>query len=274
MTVTIKRVKHYEILEPIGKGGMGEVYLALDTILDRKVAIKFLPEETQQDHTSRERFIREAKSAASLDHPFICKIYEAGEVDGKAYIVMEFIEGEDLGERLKKDPLPLRDSLNVALEIAEALEKAHKNNIVHRDLKPANIMLTPQGHVKVMDFGLAKKVLPSGEDAITKTITQASITEQGMIAGTLAYMSPEQARGEEVDQRSDIFALGIVLQEMLSGMHPFTKPSAIETLSAILRDPATQYQAENDESDTLSDLAPVTGKRPKRTLRGYCRFCS
>jgi tetratricopeptide (TPR) repeat protein/tRNA A-37 threonylcarbamoyl transferase component Bud32 len=238
MTVTIKRVKHYEILEPIGKGGMGEVYLALDTILDRKVAIKFLPEETQQDHTSRERFIREAKSAASLDHPFICKIYEAGEVDGKAYIVMEFIEGEDLGERLKKDPLPLRDSLNVALEIAEALEKAHKNNIVHRDLKPANIMLTPQGHVKVMDFGLAKKVLPSGEDAITKTITQASITEQGMIAGTLAYMSPEQARGEEVDQRSDIFALGIVLQEMLSGMHPFTKPSAIETLSAILRDPA------------------------------------
>ena len=238
MTVTIKKVKHYEILEPIGEGGMGEVYLALDTILDRKVAIKFLPEETQHDHTSRERFIREAKSAASLDHPFICKIYEAGEVEGKAYIVMEFLEGEDLGEKLKKDTLPLRNSLNIALEIAEALEKAHKNNIVHRDLKPANIMLTPQGHVKVMDFGLAKRVLPGGEEAITRTVTQASITERGTIAGTISYMSPEQARGDEVDQRSDIFALGIILQEMLTGDHPFSKTSAIETLSSILRDPA------------------------------------
>ncbi len=238
MTISIKKIKHYEIIEPIGKGGMGEVYLALDTILDRKVAIKFLPEETQQDHTSRERFIREAKSAAALDHPFICKIYEAGEIDGKAYIVMEYLEGEDLGQRLKKNPLPLRDSLNVALEIAEALEKAHKNNIVHRDLKPGNIMITPQGHVKVMDFGLAKKVIPGGVDGIAKTISQAPLTEQGMIAGTLAYMSPEQARGEDVDPRSDIFSLGIILQEMLSGMHPFTKTSAIETLSAILRDPA------------------------------------
>lgn len=236
--MSAKKIKHYEIIEPIGKGGMGEVFLAQDTILDRKVAIKFLPEETQQDHTTRERFIREAKSAAALDHPFICKIYEAGEVDGKVYIVMEFVEGEDLGERLKKDPLPLRDSLNVALEIAEALEKAHKNNIIHRDLKPANIMITSQGRVKVMDFGLAKKVIPGGANGLSKTISQAPLTEQGMIAGTLAYMSPEQARGEDVDQRSDIFALGIVLQEMLSGMHPFTKTSAIETLSAILRDPA------------------------------------
>lgn len=238
MSVPLKNVKHYEILEPIGKGGMGEVFLAQDTILDRKVAIKFLPEETQQDHTARERFIREAKSAASLDHPFICKIYEAGEVDGKAYIVMEFVEGEDLGKRLKKDPLPLQDSLNVALEIADALEKAHKNNIVHRDLKPANIMLTPQGHVKVMDFGLAKRVFSDGEEATTRTITQASITERGTIAGTISYMSPEQARGDEVDQRSDIFALGIILQEMLTGEHPFSKTSAIETLSSILRDPA------------------------------------
>jgi len=137
---------------------MGEVFLAQDTNLDRKVAIKFLPVEMQQDLTARERFIREAKSAAALDHPFICKIFEAGEFEGKAYIVMEFVEGEDLGDKLKKDTLPLHDSLNITLEIAEALEKAHKNNIIHRDLKPANIMLTPQGHVKVMDFGLAKKV--------------------------------------------------------------------------------------------------------------------
>jgi serine/threonine protein kinase/tetratricopeptide (TPR) repeat protein len=240
MSTPVKKVKHYEILEPIGKGGMGEVYLAQDTILDRKVAIKFLPENLQNDPVARERFIREAKSAAALDHPFICKVYEAGEVDGKAYIVMEFLEGENLKDRMGREPLSLPETLNIALEIAEALEKAHKNEIVHRDLKPANIMLTPQGRVKVMDFGLAKKVLPQEEGGMAATLTQASLTEQGAIAGTLAYMSPEQARGEEVNQRSDIFSLGIMLQEMLSGSHPFSKPSAIETLSSILRDPPPQ----------------------------------
>lgn len=238
MSTPIKKVKHYEILKPIGKGGMGEVYLAQDTILDRKVAIKFLPEEMRQDQTARLRFVREAKSAAALDHPFICKVYEAGEVGNIAYIIMEYIEGESLSKKIKDEPLPLRDALNLALETAEALEKAHKSGIVHRDLKPANIMITPQGRAKVMDFGLAKKVIPGGEEDMAKTITHASLTEQGMIAGTLAYMSPEQARAEDVDQRSDIFALGIVLQEMVSGTHPFTKTSAIETLSAILRDPA------------------------------------
>jgi serine/threonine protein kinase/tetratricopeptide (TPR) repeat protein len=240
MSTPIKKVKHYEILEPIGKGGMGEVFLAQDTILDRKVAIKFLPEHLQNDLVARERFIREAKSAAALDHPFICKVYEAGEVDGKAYIVMEFLEGENLKDRMQREPLSLPESLNIALEIAEALEKAHKNKIVHRDLKPANIMLTPQGRVKVMDFGLAKKILPQEEGGMAATISHASLTEQGAIAGTLAYMSPEQARGEEVDQRSDIFSLGIMFQEMLSGTHPFSKPSAIETLSSILRDPPPQ----------------------------------
>ena len=240
MTISIKKIKHYKILKPIGKGGMGEVYLAQDTILDRKVAIKFLPEESQQDPTARERFVREAKSAASLDHPFICKVYEAGEVNGNAFIVMEFVEGENLKNRMEREPLSLPESLNIALEIAEALEKAHKNEIVHRDLKPANIMLTPQGRVKVMDFGLAKKVLPQEEGGMAATLSQVPLTEQGTIAGTLAYMSPEQARGEDVDQRSDIFSLGIILQEMLSGIHPFSKPSAIETLSSILRDPPPQ----------------------------------
>ncbi|MFC2163526.1 protein kinase [Acidobacteriota bacterium] len=237
MAVPIEQVKHYKLIKPLGKGGMGEVYLAQDTHLDRKVAIKFLPEDMQQDEVFRERFVREAKSQAALDHPFICKVYEAGEIDNKAYIVMEFIEGEDLFAKMKKEPIPLRDALHLALEVAEALDMAHKNDIVHRDLKPANIMCTPQGHVKVMDFGLAKKVLPGGEADLTVTLAQASLTEQGAIAGTLNYMSPEQARGEDVDQRSDIFSLGIILQEMLSGNHPFSKPSAIETLSAILRDP-------------------------------------
>lgn len=231
------KIKHYEILGQLGKGGMGEVYLAQDTALDRKVAIKFLPEDMQKDSTARMRLLREAKAAASLDHPFICKIFETGEIDNKSYIVMEYVEGKDLRDKLDEGLLPLRDSLQMALEIAEALEEAHGKGIAHRDLKPANIMLTPQGHVKVMDFGLAKQILPKGEEAITKTLTQASLTEQGAIVGTLAYMSPEQARGDEIDERSDIFSLGILLYEMASGNHPFSKPSAIETLSSILRDP-------------------------------------
>jgi len=232
------RVRHYEILAPLGKGGMGEVYLAQDTVLDRRVAIKFLPESMQRDEKARVRLIREAKAAASLDHPFICKVYETGEIDGKAYIVMEYVEGQDLKEKLEKEEIPpLRDSLQMVLEIAESLEKAHEKGIVHRDLKPSNIMLTPQGHVKVMDFGLAKQIVPGGdESSITKTLTQASVTEKGAIVGTLAYMSPEQARGETIDARSDIFSLGIILYELASGKHPFSKSSPIETLTSILRD--------------------------------------
>jgi len=232
------KVKHYEILELIGKGGMGEVYLAQDTVLDRRVAIKFLPESMQKDEKARVRLLREAKAAASLDHPFICKVYETGEIEGKAYIVMEYVEGQNLKEKLEKEQTPpLRDSLQMVLEIAESLANAHEKGIVHRDLKPSNIMLTPQGHVKVMDFGLAKHIVPGGdEESITKTLTQASVTEKGAIVGTLDYMSPEQARGETIDARSDIFSLGIILYELASGKHPFLKSSPIETLTSILRD--------------------------------------
>jgi len=230
------KVKHYEILEQIGKGGMGEVYLAQDTVLDRKVAIKFLPEEMQIDAKARVRLVREAKAAASLDHPFICKIYETGEFEGKAFIVMEYIEGKDLRGKLDEGVLPLRDSLEMVLEIAEALEEAHEKGIVHRDLKPSNVMITPRGHVKVMDFGLAKHFLTEGEGDITQTLTQDSITGQGAIVGTLAYMSPEQARGEKVDARSDIFSLGILIYEMTTGRHPFSRANPLETLTSILRD--------------------------------------
>ncbi len=236
MIASGNKVKHYEILEQIGKGGMGEVYLAQDTVLDRKVAIKFLPEEMQIDAKARVRLVREAKAAASLDHPFICKIYETGEFEGKAFIVMEYIEGKDLKEKLEEGVLPLRDSLEMALEIAEALEEAHEKGIVHRDLKPSNVMITPRGHVKVMDFGLAKHFLTEGEGDITQTLTQDSITGQGAIVGTLAYMSPEQARGEMVDARSDIFSLGILIYEMTTGRHPFSKANPLETLTSILRD--------------------------------------
>ena len=218
-------VDHFEIINLLGEGGMGQVYLAKDSILEKNVAIKFLPEELERDPQTRMRFVREAKSAAALDHPFICKVYETGEVEDKAFIVMEFVRGKTLKDLMEEEEFSVAEVLRITLEIAEALDEAHKKGIVHRDLKPANIMITPQNHVKVMDFGLAKRVLPKGQENIAATITQSDITEQGAIAGTIAYMSPEQARGEEVDAWSDIFSLGIILQEMISGDHPFSKSS-------------------------------------------------
>ena len=233
------RIQHYEVVRLLGKGGMGEVYLARDTALERNVALKFLPDELEKDPRMRERFLREAKSAAALDHPFICKIYETGTYQGKGYIAMEYVEGETLKDRMERERVPLKEAIRITLEIGEALENAHKAGIVHRDLKPANIMLSSQGHTKVMDFGLAKHILP-GTDAsgVSRTMTQQSLTGQGAIAGTIAYMSPEQAKGSAIDGRSDIFSLGIILYEMITGGNPFSKPTPIETLTSILRDAA------------------------------------
>jgi serine/threonine protein kinase len=192
------RIQRYEIVQLLGKGGMGEVYLAIDTALGRKVALKFLPSELENDPRMRERFIREARSAAALDHPFICKIYESGVHEGKAFIAMEYLEGKTLMDRMEQEPVPLRDAIRIALETGEALENAHKAGIVHRDLKPANIMITSQGHIKVMDFGLAKRFHPAGgSQDKTMTVTQASITEHGAIAGTIAYRSEERRVGNE-----------------------------------------------------------------------------
>jgi len=236
-----KTLSHYKVLEKIGQGGMGEVFLAQDTTLDRKVALKFLPEEMQQDSTAKKRFLREAKSAAALDHPFICHIHEVGEVEGKSFIAMEYIQGTTLREKLVEGPLPVKEALETAAEIAEAVEAAHKQEIVHRDLKPANIMLTPQGHVKVMDFGLAKRVTPveGQEEEITTKLTQ-----QGSTLGTVPYMSPEQVRGQAVDTRSDIFSFGVLLYEMLTGVNPFKGDTSVDTSHAILGEtppPLTRY---------------------------------
>jgi len=233
------KIKHYELIRLLGKGGMGEVYLARDTVLERNVAMKFLPDVLEDDPKMRERFLREAKSAAALDHPFICKIYETGSCEGKGYIVMEYVEGETLKDRMERERVPLKEAIRISLEVGEALENAHKAGIVHRDLKPANIMISHQGHTKVMDFGLAKHVLP-GADArgMTRTMTQQTLTEHGAIAGTIAYMSPEQAKGAPLDGRSDIFSLGIILYEMITGANPFSKPTPVETLTSILRDAA------------------------------------
>jgi serine/threonine-protein kinase len=228
-----KILGHYRILEKIGQGGMGEVFLAEDTSLHRKVALKFLPPAMQQDATAHKRFIREARSAAALDHPYICHINEVGESQGQEFIVMEYVEGQSLKDRLMQDPLPVKDALPIAIEVAEALEAAHGKGIIHRDIKPANIMLTQTGHAKVMDFGLAKQLIPAGGiESQEQTIT--ALTSDGTTVGTLAYMSPEQLRSQTADGRSDIWALGVTLYEMVAGARPFQGQSGFELTSAIL----------------------------------------
>ena len=236
-------ISHFQVLKKIGQGGMGEVYLAQDAPLDRQVALKFLPEEMRQDETARKRFLREAKSAAALDHPFICHIHEIGAAEGKDFIAMEYVEGQNLKDRLLKGPLIINEVLQIASEISQALEQAHTKNIVHRDLKPANIMLTADEHVKVMDFGLAKCLEPGQTGSEQVTLTR--LTKEGALLGTVSYMSPEQLAGQDVDTRSDIFSFGAILYEMLAGVHPFQKAELMETASAILRDEApllSRYQ--------------------------------
>ena len=229
---------------------MGEVFLADDTQLGRKVAIKFLPETLEADATARERLRREARSAAALDHPYICKIHEIADIDGRTGIVMEHVAGETLEQTLAERPLAPAQAIQIAAEMAEALTEAHAHRILHRDLKPANLMLTGQGHVKVMDFGLAKRLREPGTTKSQAT-TRDTLTSAGAFIGTPAYMSPEQILGGEADARSDIFAFGVVLYELLTGLHPFRKQVTSDTLGAILRDPPTPPP----DSSTPADYA-------------------
>ncbi len=222
----------YRVQRKLGRGGMGEVYLAEDPTLHRKVALKILPAALQEDSVRRQRFVREAQIAAGVDHPYVCKIYEAGEFDGVAFIAMEFIDGISLAEQLRSGPLGLSEALRVCLEVAEALARAHEAGIIHRDLKPTNVMLTRDAHVKVVDFGLAKHFELTEDQSATETM----LSNPGFISGTLAYMSPEQCRGCSLDQRSDIFSLGIIFYEMLAGTHPFRRHSPLETAIAIMHD--------------------------------------
>ena len=189
---------HYRVERKIGEGGMGEVYLARDENLERNVALKFLPTSLQDDETAQTRFLREAKAAAALDHPYLCKIYETGKSADRTFIAMEYVEGETLDARIAKGPLPVTDSIEAAEEITQALSKAHEQEIVHRDLKPSNIMMTRDGHVKVMDLGLAKRLIPSGEHG-NKEAEISQLTDSFSAVGSLPFMSPEQARGEPVD---------------------------------------------------------------------------
>jgi len=211
----------YEISAPLGAGGMGEVYRARDARLERTVAIKILPAHLSSDPVRKQRFEREAKTISSLNHPHICVLYDVGSQDGVDYLVMECVEGETLAKRLEKGPLPLEQVLKYGTQIADALDKAHRSGVVHRDLKPGNIMLTATG-AKLLDFGLAKPTVPLATAATLTAATQNSpVTEQGTIVGTFQYMSPEQVEGKEVDTRSDIFSLGAVLYEILTGRHAF-----------------------------------------------------
>ncbi len=229
----------YEVGEPLGAGGMGEVYRALDTRLDRTVAIKILPAHLSSDPVRRQRFEREAKTISSLNHPHICVLHDVGSQDGISYLVMECVEGETLAARLAKGPLPLDQVLTYGIQIADALDKADRGGVVHRDLKPGNIMLTASG-VKLLDFGLAKPAAPLASLAtMTASVPELSpVTEQGTIVGTFQYMSPEQIEGKELDCRSDIFSLGAVLYEMLTGARAFEGKSQLSVASAILeKDP-------------------------------------
>ena len=196
-------------IEKLGQGGMGEVFLAEDSSLHRKVALKFLSVELQRDAAARKRLLREARSAASLDHPFICSIHEVGESEGQDYIVMEYVEGQSLKERLEKGQPAAEEVLSVGIEVAEALEAAHNKGIVHRDIKPGNIMLTPTGHAKVMDFGLARQNLADAAAAADQD-KETELTQRGMLVGTLAYMSPEQLRGQAAARMGNVPPWGTV----------------------------------------------------------------
>jgi serine/threonine protein kinase len=240
MTISVgARLGPYEVLAPLGAGGMGEVYRAKDTRLGRDVAVKVLPEKYFEDKDRVARFEKEAKSLAALNHPGIAAIYSFEEVSGRHLLVMELVEGDGLDQRIAAGPLPLEEALSFAKQIAEALEAAHEKGIVHRDLKPANVKVTPDGRVKLLDFGLAKIFEGDGAVGSSPGVTHsptltARATAAGVILGTAAYMSPEQARGKPVDKRTDIWAFGCVFYEMLTGRRAFAGETVSDTLVAIL----------------------------------------
>jgi eukaryotic-like serine/threonine-protein kinase len=247
----------YEILAPIGAGGMGEVYRARDTRLDRTVAIKILPHHLSDDATRRQRFEREAKVVSSLNQPHICTLHDVGRQDGLDFIVMEYLEGESLAARLEKGPLPVAQVLQYGTQIASALDKAHRSGVTHRDLKPGNIMLTKSG-AKLLDFGLAKADTQMGTGATLTGMTPRAtpMTKHGAVLGTVPYMAPEQVEGNEVDARSDIFSLGAVLYEMATGGRAFQGKSEFSVASAIL----------HNEPDPISKLQPLTPPALERTI--------
>ncbi len=261
MTLTAgSRLGPYEIVAPIGAGGMGEVYRAQDTRLERTVAVKVLPAHMSASAESRQRFEREAKTISQLSHPHICALYDVGSEGETEYLVMEYLEGETLADRLGKGALPLDQTLRYGVEIADALDKAHRQGIVHRDLKPGNVMITKSG-VKLLDFGLAKAMAPaaqtSGLTSLPTVAGAANLTQAGTILGTFQYMSPEQLEGKEADARTDIFALGAVLYEMVTGRKAFSGTSQASLISAIMK----------EEPAPISGIQPMSPPALDRVVR-------
>jgi len=244
-------LSHYRITEKLGQGGMGEVYRAEDTNLSRQVAIKILSEEFTHDAERLARFEREAKLLASLNHTNIASIYGLEQADGKPFLVLELVEGQTLAERLKKGPIPADETLDICRQMADGLEAAHEKGIVHRDLKPANVKVTPEGKLKILDFGLAKAYYdqaPATDPSRSPTITD-QMTAPGVILGTAGYMSPEQANGKSTDKRTDVWAFGCILYECLTGKRAFPGETITESIARIL-------ESEPDWAQLPADISP------------------
>jgi serine/threonine protein kinase/tetratricopeptide (TPR) repeat protein len=269
MTLTRgQRLGRYEILGPLGAGGMGEVYRARDFELEREVAVKVLPEAVSRDPSRLERFRREARAVARLAHPNILEIWDFGESEGLVYAVTELLEGDSLRSRLERRPVGWLEARTIAVAVAEGLAAAHEKGIIHRDIKPENIFITADGRVKVLDFGLARTLEPLSTEADTKSL-EMNLTREGTVLGTVGYMSPEQAVGVPSDQRGDIFSLGCVLYEMLSGRRPFQGPSSSETIMAVVRDdpPALTVAGEPAAPELASIVSRCLEKRPERRFQ-------
>jgi eukaryotic-like serine/threonine-protein kinase len=241
-------ISHYRIVQPIGAGGMGEVYLAEDTRLDRKVALKILPAEMAIDRDRMKRFIREAKAASAIDHPGIVHVYEINESDGIHFIAMQYIEGQTLKSVLNGKPLSIQEFLNYALPLTDAISEAHNRGITHRDLKPANVMISNKGQIKLLDFGIARIEKRSDD---TESMSN---TKSGALLGTVGYMSPEQALGKTIDHRSDIFSIGILFYEMITGKQPFSADTTSQTIDRIIH-------SQPDAIITLNQAVPLELER-------------